>query len=47
VVRLLARGEIKVKGVLAPETLGAVPTLVDEILKQHADRGITYRRTDS
>jgi saccharopine dehydrogenase-like NADP-dependent oxidoreductase len=46
VARLLAQGRITAKGVLAPETLGSIPGLVEEVLKEHESRGVVYRRTD-
>jgi saccharopine dehydrogenase-like NADP-dependent oxidoreductase len=45
IARMLASGRITTKGVLPPETLAAVPGLVEEILKEHAARGVLYRRT--
>ncbi len=43
VARMLASGRIRQAGVNAPEKLAGVPGLVEEILKQHAERRIAYR----
>jgi saccharopine dehydrogenase-like NADP-dependent oxidoreductase len=41
--RMVARGEIRMPGVIPPELLAADSGVVDRVLKEHSQRGIEYR----
>lgn len=41
--RMVARGELRMPGVIPPELLATEPGLIDRVLKEHAQRGIEYR----
>jgi saccharopine dehydrogenase-like NADP-dependent oxidoreductase len=41
--RMVARGELRMPGVIPPELLAEEPGLVDRVFKEHAQRGIEYR----
>jgi lysine 6-dehydrogenase len=45
VARLIASGRIHERGVLPPERLGAMPGVLDAVLRELAGKGITYTRS--
>ena len=43
VARMIAAGQVRMRGVIPPELLGRDPGVLDHVLQEHAKRGIEYR----
>ncbi len=43
--RMLARGEISLRGIIPPENIGAMPTLFEQVMKELGNRGVRFVET--